>query len=58
MIYILALIWKSNQEAAVFLAEPISDCIAAATTVTMFLLQYRKKLFVPKGQQEEKRRKL
>ena len=58
MIYILPLIWKSNQEAAVFLAEPISDCIAAATTVTMFLLQYRKKLFVPKGQQEEKRRKL
>ena len=48
MIYILPHIWRANQEAAVFLAEPISDCIAAATTVTMFFLQYRKKLFAAK----------
>lgn len=54
MIYILPHIWKANQEAAVFLAEPISDCIAAATTVTMFLLQYRHKLFVSKDQQVSK----
>lgn len=54
MIYILPHIWKANQEAAVFLAEPISDCIAAATTVTMFLLQYRRKLFVSKEKQDRK----
>ncbi|MGM9649753.1 MAG: hypothetical protein ACI3XY_07315 [Butyricicoccaceae bacterium] len=35
----------SNQTAAVFLAEPIADALAAMTTLTLFFLQYRKQLF-------------
>lgn len=44
LIYILPVL-ISNQTAAVFLAEPIADALAAITTLTLFCLQYRKQLF-------------
>lgn len=42
LIFILPLFIKSNQVFAVFLAEPISDIIAACTTATLFFIEYRK----------------
>lgn len=44
LIYILPC-FLSDQAMAVFLAEPISDTIAATTTLTLFLKQYRDELF-------------
>lgn len=44
LIYILPA-FLPNQAAAVFLAEPIADALAATTTLIMFLRQYRSHLF-------------
>ena len=41
MIYILPLLF-TNDVFAVFLAEPVSDILAATTTVTVFLTRFRK----------------
>ena len=41
LIFILPLFFE-NKVFAVFLAEPVSDIIAAATTVTVFMLQFKK----------------
>lgn len=52
LIYIIPHIWTGNQAAAVFLAEPIADCAAASTTITMFIYQYRDKLLIKKNIRE------
>lgn len=44
LIYILPC-FLPDQTMAVFLAEPIADTIAASTTLTLFLKQYRHELF-------------
>ena len=41
LIFILPLLFE-NKVFAVFLAEPVSDIVAAATTVTVFALQFKK----------------
>ncbi|MCD7757280.1 MAG: MATE family efflux transporter [Clostridiales bacterium] len=42
LIFILPHIFTGNQVMAVFLAEPVSDVLAAAVTVTTFLLSFNK----------------
>lgn len=49
LIYILPVVLPFDQTAAVLLAEPIADALAALTTLTMFLRQYRKYLFAKKS---------
>lgn len=44
LIYIVPLIYTSNQTDAVFLAEPIADLIAVSTTSIMFYFQFKKAL--------------
>ena len=58
MIYILPLIWKSNQETAVFLAEPISDCIAAATYGDHVFAPVPEKAVCPKGASGRKKEEI
>lgn len=52
LIYIIPLFFTGNEGKlfGVFLAEPVSDTLAVATTVTLFVIQFRKLL--RKGEQE------
>lgn len=42
LIYIMPLIWRSNQTFAVYLAEPMADAIAITFTAVLFRLRFRK----------------
>lgn len=42
LIYILPAVFTENQALSVYLAEPISDVIAVATTVILFIIYFRK----------------
>ncbi len=42
LIFILPLFMPDNKVFAVFLAEPVSDILAAATTVTVFMIRFNK----------------
>lgn len=42
LIFILPLFMPDNKVFAVFLAEPVSDILAAATTVTVFMTRFNK----------------
>ena len=44
LIYIVPLIWRSNQTLAVYLAEPIADFFAVSFTVILFSIQFKKAL--------------
>ena len=44
LIYIVPLIWRSNQTLAVYLAEPIADFFAVSFTVILFSRQFKKAL--------------
>ena len=44
LIYIVPLIWRSNQTLAVYLAEPIADFFAVSFTVILFGRQFKKAL--------------
>lgn len=44
LIYIMPMIWKSNQTMAVYLAEPIADFLAVTFTIILFIFQFRKSL--------------
>ena len=44
LIFILPHIFTADKCMAVFLAEPISDVLAAATTTTLFVIQFKKLL--------------
>ena len=44
LIYIVPLIWRSNQTLAVYLAEPIEDFFAVSFTVILFSRQFKKAL--------------
>ena len=44
LIYIVPLIWRSNQTFAVYLAEPIADFFAVSFTVILFSRQFKKAL--------------
>ncbi len=44
LIYVMPLILKGNQTLAVCLAEPIADVIAVATTVVLFVFEFKKAL--------------
>ena len=55
LIYVIPLFFTGNEGKlfGVFLAEPVSDTLAVATTVTLFIIQFRKLL--RKGEAEKKR---
>ena len=44
LIYILPMIWKSNQTMAVYLAEPVADMFAVTFTAILFAVRFRKAL--------------
>ena len=44
LIYIVPLIWRSNQTLAVYLAEPIADFLAVTFTAVLFFFEFRKAL--------------
>ena len=44
LIYILPMIWKSNQTMAVYLAEPVADTFAVTFTAILFAVRFRKAL--------------
>jgi putative MATE family efflux protein len=44
LIYLVPALWKSNQEYAVYLAEPIADLLAITFTATLFYFRSKKAL--------------
>ena len=44
LIYIVPLIWRSNQTLALYLAEPIADFLAVTFTAVLFFFEFRKAL--------------
>ena len=53
LIYILPMIWKSNQTMAVYLAEPVADTFAVTFTAILFAVRFRKALAaMPNGRGE------
>ncbi len=44
LIYILPMIWKSNQTMAVYLAEPVADMFAVTFTAILFAVRFKKAL--------------
>lgn len=53
LIYILPMIWKSNQTMAVYLAEPVADTFAVTFTAILFAVRFRKALTeMPNGRGE------
>ena len=41
LIYLLPLLWKSNQTFAVYLAEPVADALAIAFTAILFKIRFK-----------------
>jgi uncharacterized membrane protein YkgB len=54
LIYILPLIWTTNQEYAVYLAEPIADFLAVSFTSVLFYVQSKKALKRIENAEEKK----
>lgn len=53
LIYILPMIWKSNQTMAVYLAEPVADMFAVTFTAILFAVRFKKALAaMPNGRGE------
>ena len=44
LIYLLPLIFSSNQTTAVYMAEPVADFLAVSFTAVLFTFQFRKSL--------------
>ena len=44
LIYLLPLLFRSNQTMAVYLAEPVADFLAVSFTAVLFTFQFKKSL--------------